>query len=104
MTQYVFKAIDEGTPEFSFNRGRREAELVFEADTLTHVLEEFTCFLRGAGFFFKGEVDIVNGESDFQTPGTPGDEMEYPLYDPGFSSKPVVEGSFDQGGGGNSHY
>jgi len=32
----------------------------FEADTLDEVLAQFTQFLRGAGFYFEGDVEIVD--------------------------------------------
>lgn len=32
----------------------------FEADTLDEVLGQFTQFLRGAGFYFEGDVEIVD--------------------------------------------
>lgn len=35
--------------------------------TLTDVLENFQLFLRGAGFYFDGVVDIVNDEADYDS-------------------------------------
>ena len=32
----------------------------FEADSLDQILGQFTDFLRGAGFHFDGNVEIVN--------------------------------------------
>lgn len=34
----------------------------FRADDLNTVLENFEMFLRGAGFYFEGHLDIVNEE------------------------------------------
>jgi hypothetical protein len=44
----------------------------FEVDTLPEVLKEVELFLRGAGFFFDGNLDFVN---DFET------EEEWPEWD-----------------------
>lgn len=35
----------------------------FEADSLDQILGQFTDFLRGAGFHFDGNVEIVNDDS-----------------------------------------
>jgi hypothetical protein len=46
----------------------------FEADTLDDVLAQFTSFLRGAGFHFKGDVEIVDNTlplTDDQTDNFP---------------------------------
>lgn len=32
----------------------------FDSDSLDEVLGQFTTFLRGAGFYFDGDVEIVN--------------------------------------------
>jgi hypothetical protein len=39
----------------------------FRADDLSTVLENFEMFLRGAGFYFEGHLDIVN-EDDYNEP------------------------------------
>ena len=44
----------------------------FEVDALPEVLSEVELFLRGAGFFFDGNLDFVN---DFET------EEEWPEWD-----------------------
>jgi len=36
----------------------------FEGETLTDVLEEFESFLRGCGYFFNGQLDVVENEYD----------------------------------------
>jgi hypothetical protein len=35
------------------------------AKTLNEVLEEFECFLKGAGYHFNGKIDIVKEEDDY---------------------------------------
>lgn len=46
----------------------------FEADTLDDVLAQFTSFLRGAGFYFEGDVMIVDNSlplTDIETKDIP---------------------------------
>ena len=35
-------------------------KIEFEADSLSHILEQFEMFLRGCGYIFEGQIDIVN--------------------------------------------
>ena len=35
-------------------------KIEFEAETLTDILEQFEMFLRGCGYVFEGQIDIVN--------------------------------------------
>ena len=35
-------------------------KIEFEADSLSHILEQFEMFLRGCGYVFEGQIDIVN--------------------------------------------
>jgi len=35
-------------------------KIEFTADSLSHVLEQFEMFLRGCGYVFEGQIDIVN--------------------------------------------
>jgi len=46
----------------------------FRADDLNTVLENFEMFLRGAGFYFEGRLDIVNEEE--WTESTEDEEWE----------------------------
>lgn len=39
-------------------------DMEFDALTYHEVLEKFDMFLRGAGFVFDGDVDIVNDQSE----------------------------------------
>ena len=64
MSRYTFKSenFDYSNP---FNPNERIASTMtqeFRADDLTTVLENFEMFLRGAGFHFNGQLDIVQDE------------------------------------------
>jgi hypothetical protein len=50
----------------------------FEVDALPEVLSEVELFLRGAGFFFDGNLDFVN---DFAEPEWDDDDFQE-TYDP----------------------
>jgi hypothetical protein len=50
----------------------------FEVDALPEVLTEIELFLRGAGFFFDGNLDFVN---DFQEPEWNVEEWNTPQED-----------------------
>ena len=58
--KYIFKQIDIYTPS--------EITMEFNADTLPAILEQFEMFLRGSGFFFDGNVDIIEEESYKEDP------------------------------------
>jgi hypothetical protein len=49
--KYVFKQIDEYTPS--------EITVEFKADSMSTILEQFTLFLRGAGFYNEGVLDFI---------------------------------------------
>ena len=49
----------------------------FEVDALPEVLSEVELFLRGAGFFFDGNLDFVN---DFDEPEWEPEEEWYPPH------------------------
>jgi hypothetical protein len=40
----------------------------FESDYLYDVLERFEEFLRGCGYYFEGQLDIVNDQQKEETP------------------------------------
>lgn len=35
-------------------------KIEFEAESLSNILEQFEMFLRGCGYVFEGQIDIVN--------------------------------------------
>ena len=62
MARYTFKC-----EHFDYNNftGKEEGvssthTLEFRADSLTAMLEQYEMFLRGAGFYFDGNLDIVD--------------------------------------------
>jgi hypothetical protein len=57
--KYVLQMIET---DLSGNETRNNVTYTFHTDTLTGVLEKYTEFLRGCGFVFNGQVDIVSDE------------------------------------------
>lgn len=57
--KYIFKQVDEYTPS--------ETTVEFTADHISVVLEQFHFFLKGCGFMFDGQVDVVNEEQHYDT-------------------------------------
>lgn len=62
MARYTFKC-----EHFNYNNftGKEEGvssthTLEFRADSLSAMLEQYEMFLRGAGFYFEGNLDIVD--------------------------------------------
>lgn len=76
MSKFTFICQEESMPFVSSTEAKRTVE--FRADGLSDIIQEFECFLRGAGFYFEGHLDIVDedGESpewqteEFETPTT----------------------------------
>lgn len=52
----------------------------FEVDALPEVLSEVELFLRGAGFFFDGNLDFVN-DFETETEWEPEEDWTPSLYD-----------------------
>lgn len=61
MSKFTFVCQEESTPYSRIVETKRTVE--FRADSLEDVLQEFEHFLRGAGFYFNGNLDIVNEEN-----------------------------------------
>lgn len=57
--KYVFKQIDD------ISRANAVTTLEFSADTLSTVLEQFELFLKGSGFQFDGNLDVINLDDGF---------------------------------------
>ena len=55
--KYVLKQIDDYTPS--------EITVEFTADSLPTVLEQFHFFLKGCGFIYNGEIDIVEPQHEY---------------------------------------
>lgn len=60
MSKFTFICEEESMPFVSSIETKRTVE--FRADGLSDILQEFECFLRGAGFYFDGHLDIVQDE------------------------------------------
>jgi hypothetical protein len=77
MSKFTFICQEESMPFVHSIQSKRTVE--FNAETLDDILNEFEMFLRGAGFHFNGQLDIVNvdewnedndGVEEFETPQT----------------------------------
>ena len=73
MSKFTFVCQEESMPFVHSIQSKRTVE--FNAETLDDILKEFEMFLRGAGFHFDGQLDIVNDEyeeewklEEFETP------------------------------------
>lgn len=60
MSKFTFICQEESMPFMNSTEAKRTVE--FRADGLSDILQEFEAFLRGAGFYFEGQLDIVNDE------------------------------------------
>ena len=60
--KYVLQMIET---DFYGNETKNNVTYTFHAETLTQVLEKYQDFLKGCGFTFKGQVDIVPDEEYF---------------------------------------
>ena len=83
MSKFTFICQEESMPFAHSIQTKRTVE--FNAETLDSILNEFEMFLRGAGFHFNGQLDIVNvdewnedsdGIEEFKTPQFQFDEEE----------------------------
>ena len=54
--EFKYRANYTGQPQY-------ESVVKTSAETLPDILSDFEQFLRGAGFSFEGEVDIINEEA-----------------------------------------
>jgi len=60
--KYVLQMIET---DLAGNDTRNNVTFTFHTDTLVGVLEKYTEFLRGCGFVFQGQVDIIPDEEYF---------------------------------------
>jgi hypothetical protein len=60
MSKYTF--IKQPDPDNWLTEGDAKVTVEFNAIGLDHILEEFTYFLRGAGFFADGHLELVHDE------------------------------------------
>ena len=57
--KYVLQMIET---DLSGNETRNNVTFTFHADTLMQLLEKYQDFLKGCGFVFQGQLDIVPDE------------------------------------------
>jgi hypothetical protein len=87
MARYTFTCenFDYSNPFDTKERLASTLTQEFRADELTTVIENFEMFLRGAGFHFNGQLDIVNvdewnedsdGIEEFETPQFDEEEIK----------------------------
>lgn len=78
--------------------GQPETNLTMELKgdlSLSEVLENFAQFLRGAGYYFDGYVDIVNDdEPDYDSDNEPDTDPFFVNFDDS-DSNVVISGSMD---------
>lgn len=75
-TQYSFSAVEDPTIENSGFATTRN----FEAVALGDILENFTLFLKGVGFVFDGELEIVDYPDSITNDDTPGEVVGNPFW------------------------
>ena len=78
------------------NETKNNVTFTFHAETLTQVLEKYTEFLKGCGFVFNGQVDIVTNQEYF------GLDPDY--GDHGGGSTPEMYDSIDVLSTKSQHY
>jgi len=83
MSKFTFICQEESMPFVHSIQSKKTVE--FNAETLNDIMNEFEMFLRGAGFHFNGQLDIVNvdewnedndGIEEYETPQFQFDEEE----------------------------
>jgi len=73
MSKFTFICQEESMPFAHSVQTKRTVE--FEAETLNDIVNEFEMFLRGAGFHFDGNLDIVD-ESQWESISDEEDDRE----------------------------
>jgi len=80
MSKFTFICQEESMPFAHSIQSKRTVE--FNAETLDCILNEFEMFLRGSGFLFDGQLDIVN-EDEWNEDGDGVEEFKTPQFDNG---------------------
>ena len=62
MSKFTFICEDEPMPFSTSADTKRTVQ--FNSDSLGSVIEEFENFLRGCGFYFRGQLDFVDDDDD----------------------------------------
>jgi hypothetical protein len=62
MSKFTFICEDEAMPWSSGIISKKTVE--FNGESLSDIVSEFEMFLKGCGFNFKGQLDLVNHDAD----------------------------------------
>ena len=95
MTKYTFICEQDASPYGEVVESKRTVE--FYADSLNQILSEFETFLRGSGYHFDGNIDIVEEESyeeyreETQFDFSEMPQNNWPFKEVHFQSDDVVE-------------
>jgi hypothetical protein len=62
MSKFTFICEDEAMPWSTGITSKKTVE--FNGDSLSDIVSEFEMFLKGCGFNFEGQLDLVNTDAD----------------------------------------
>jgi hypothetical protein len=62
MSKFTFICEDEAMPWSSGIVSKKTVE--FNGDSLSDIVSEFEMFLKGCGFSFEGQLDLVDTDAD----------------------------------------
>jgi hypothetical protein len=62
MSKFTFICEDEAMPWSTGITTKKTVE--FNGDSLSDIVSEFEMFLKGCGFHFEGQLDLVNTDAD----------------------------------------
>ena len=62
MSKFTFICEDEAMPWSTGITSKKTVE--FNGDSLNEIVSEFEMFLKGCGFNFEGQLDLVNHDAD----------------------------------------
>jgi hypothetical protein len=62
MSKFTFICEDEAMPWSAGITSKKTVE--FNGDSLSDIVSEFEMFLKGCGFSFKGQLDLVDTDAD----------------------------------------
>jgi len=62
MSKFTFICEDEAMPWSAGITSKKTVE--FNGDSLSDIVSEFDMFLKGCGFHFEGQLDLVNTDAN----------------------------------------
>jgi hypothetical protein len=62
MSKFTFICEDEAMPWSTSITSKKTVE--FNGESLSDIVSEFEMFLKGCGFNFEGQLDLVNHDAD----------------------------------------